>query len=131
MKSLLPMARIDRDACSRLASAPKEQLTVRQWARVCTAWRKADPEVRRRIEENPGLLLKTEEAVSAVPADAEEKLAQDLEGIAGLCRRARRQVREGVFARANTGPCRAGWNQAREAFTSLEREVGHAEPRDT
>lgn len=130
MKSLLPMARIDRDACSRLAAAPKEPLTVRQWALVCTAWRKADPEVRRRIEENPGLLLKIEEAVSAVPADAEEKLAQDLEGIAGLCRRARRQVREGVFARANTGPCRAGWNQAREAFVSLEREVGRAEPRD-
>ncbi|MBA3380971.1 MAG: ParB N-terminal domain-containing protein [Actinobacteria bacterium] len=130
MKSLLPLARADRDACSRLSAAAKEPLTVRQWDRICTAWRKAPPEVRRRIEENPGLLLKTEEAVSVVPVDAEEKLVQDLEGVAGLCRRARRQVRDGAFARANDAPCRAAWTQAREAFVSLEREVDRAEPRD-
>jgi ParB-like chromosome segregation protein Spo0J len=130
MKSLLPLARVDRGACGRLAAAAQEPLTVRQWDRVCTAWRRADPEVRRRIEENPGLLLKTEEAASAVPVDAEEKLVQDLEGVAGLCRRARRQVHAGAFARANDTPFRAAWTQAREAFVSLEREVGRAEPRD-
>lgn len=130
MKSLVPVARIDREACGRMVAAATEPLTVRQWERVCTTWRKAEPEIRRRIEENPGLLLKAEDAVATVPADAEEKLAQDLEGVAGLCRRARRQVRDGVFARANTGPCRAAWNQAREAFASLEGEVGRAGPHD-
>jgi ParB family transcriptional regulator, chromosome partitioning protein len=127
MKSLLPLARLDREACERLATAPSEPLTVRQWEQICAGWRKADPEGRLRIEQNPVLLLKTEEAVSPVPIDAEEKLAQDLEGVAGLCRRARKQVRAGVFARANTGPCSAAWIQAREAFASLEQEVRRAE----
>lgn len=130
MKAMLPLARIDRAACGRLAAAAQEPLTVRQWERVCTAWRKADSEVRRRIEENPGLLLKTEDASSPVPVDAEEKLVQDLEAVAGLCCRARKQVRNGLFARANEAQCRAAWIQAQEAFLSLEREVRRAQPRD-
>jgi ParB-like chromosome segregation protein Spo0J len=131
MKSLLPLARIDRGACGRLVGAAKEKLTVRQWDQVCSSWRKADPEARKRIEDHPLLLIKAEEAVSVVPVDAEEKLAQDLEGVAGLCRRARRAVRDGVFARANSGPCEAAWIQAREAFGSLNEEVGRVGPRDT
>lgn len=130
MKSLLPLARLDRAACARLAAATTEPITVRQWEQICSAWRRANPEGRARIEENPVLLLKTEEALVIGPVDAEEKLARDFEGVAGLCRRARSQVREGVFARANTGPCRPAWTQAREAFLSLEQEVVRAGPRD-
>lgn len=124
MKALVPMARLDRDACERLVVAWKEPATTRQVERVVAAWRKADPEGRRRIESAPELLLKTEE-VPPVPLDAVEKLAADLEGVAGLCRRARQQVRRGVFPRGNPLGRRA-WEQAREAFEALREEVARA-----
>jgi ParB-like chromosome segregation protein Spo0J len=130
MKSLLPMARIDASACERLVEGQKEVLTVRQWDKITGAWKKSDAEGRRRIEQNPLLLLKTDEAVAPATVDAEEKLLRDLEGIAGLCRRARRQASEGLFARANTGQLRAGFTQAQEAFHALKEEVLRAESRN-
>jgi len=128
MKSLVPMARQDADACERLVANLGEPVTVRQVARIVGAWRVADAEGRARIVAQPMLLLKAEEAVSPVEPDAEERLARDLEGVAGLCRRARRAVQEGVFARANRSLARRSWEQASEAFRSLEEEVGRARP---
>lgn len=130
MKSLLPMARTDRDACSRIVAATAEPLTVRQWSRLVAAWRKADPDTRRRIESHPHLLLKTEEASASVPLDAEERVAQDLEAVAGLCGRVRRQVRAGAFARANNSASGAAWCQAKDAFDALEREISRVGPSD-
>ncbi len=73
------------------------------------------------------LLLRAEAAASPEPADDEEKLAQSLEGVAGLCRRARKAVREGAFPRGNVFPrgsvARRAWEQAREAFQALHEEV--------
>jgi ParB/RepB/Spo0J family partition protein len=129
MKSLLPLARTDRAACSRVVAAATEPLTVRQWARIVATWRKADAEGRRRIEEHPLLLLKAEEASATVPLDAEERVAQDLEAVAGLCGRIRRQVRDGAFARANESTSATAWRQAKDAFEALEREVDRAGPR--
>jgi ParB-like chromosome segregation protein Spo0J len=128
MKSLVPMARQDASACERLVANFGEPVTVRQVARIVAAWRVADAEGRARIVAQPMLLLKAEEAVSPVEPDAEERLARDLEGVAGLCRRARRAVQEGVFARANRSLARRSWEQASEAFRSLEEEVRRARP---
>lgn len=128
MKSLVPMARQDPEACARLVGNLSEPVTVRQVARVVAAWRRADDEGRRRIEAQPMLLLKVEEAVTANAPDAEERLARDFEGVAGICRRARRTVQEGVFARANRGPLQGSWCQAVEAFRNLEAEVSRARP---
>jgi ParB family chromosome partitioning protein len=129
MKSLLPLARTDRDACSRIVTAATEPLTVRQWGRIVAAWRKADAHGRRRIEEHPLLLLKAEDAATTVPLDAEERVAQDLEAVAGLCGRVRRQVRDGAFARANDSASATAWRQAKDAFHALEREIDRAGPR--
>lgn len=92
MKSLLPMARLDRDGCEKFVAGLTEPVSVRQIARLYAGWRSADAIGRARIVEQPMLLLKAEEAVSPVSPDVEERLARDLEGIAGLCRRARRWV---------------------------------------
>jgi len=127
MKSLVPMARADRTACERMVGALEGSVTVRQLERLYSAWRKADPEGRARIVAQPMLLLKAEEAVSPVPPDAEERLARDFEGIAGLSRRARRQVQEGAFPRGNA-VARGTWGQATEAFRLLEEEVRRARP---
>jgi ParB-like chromosome segregation protein Spo0J len=124
MKSLVPMARQDRDACEQMVKALKDRVTDRQLERLWRAWRKADEEGRTRIVANPELLLKAEEAVSAVPLDEEEKLTSDFECIAGVCRRVRKAVREGVFPRGKNSPARHGWEQAKEAFQALEEEVG-------
>jgi ParB/RepB/Spo0J family partition protein len=123
MHCLVPMARQDREACERLVEALKARVTDRQLDRLWRAWRKANAEGRRRIEAQPELLLKAEEAVHAVPMDAEEELASALERIAGLCRRARQGVREGVFARAKSSLSRQAWEQARNAFEALTDEV--------
>jgi len=126
MKSLVPMARLDRDACERMVQALTEPVTDRQVDRLWRAWRKADDAGRSRIEAHPGLLLKAEESVCAVPPDAEEKLASDFEGIAGLCRRARKGVREGVFTRVKGSLSQRTWDQARSAFEALVEEVQRA-----
>lgn len=122
MKSLVPMARADRGACARMVAGLEEAVSVRQLERLYAAWRKADPEGRERIVAQPMLLLRAEEAAGVVPVDDEERLARDFEGIATLCRRARRQTREGAFPRGNSLSSRT-WGQAFEAFHLLEEEV--------
>ena len=75
------------------------------------------------------LLLKVEGEDAGHPvADAEEQLAQSLEGVAGLCRKARKAVREGAFPRGNGvfprgNTARHAWSQAQEAFEALREEV--------
>ncbi|MDI7269413.1 MAG: ParB N-terminal domain-containing protein [Myxococcota bacterium] len=125
MKSLVPMARANRSACERLVQALDGPVTVRQVERLYAAWRKADDEGKERIVAQPMLLLKAEEATAAVPMDTEERLARDFEAVAGLCRRARRQVQEGAFPRGNSLAGRT-WGQARDAYLLLEEEVGRA-----
>ncbi len=126
MKSLVPMARRDPTGCEQLVAALPEPVSVRQMARLYAAWKAADAKGRERIVAQPMLLLKAEEATSSVSLDAEERLARDLEGVAGLCRRARRAVGGGVFARANRGLVEWAWEQASGAFRSLEEEVERA-----
>lgn len=128
MKSLVPMARVDAEGCARMVAALEGPVTVRQLERLHAAWRKADAEGRARIVAQPMLLLKADEALAPVPPDAEERLARDFEGIAGLCRRARRQTHQGAFPRVNPSLASRTWEQALEAFRSLEEEVGRAGP---
>jgi len=122
MKSLVPFARTDREACKALVAALDGPVTVRQLACLYGAWRRSDTEGRQRIVAHPMLLLKSEEAAASVPLDLEEQLTRDFEAVAGLCRRARRRTKEGAFPRGNSTARRA-WHQALEGFHSLEEEV--------
>ena len=134
MKCLVPMARVDAEACAALVGGLSEAVSKRQVEVLYGAWRKADVEGRRRIVAAPMLLLKVEEEERGrASTDAEEQLAQSLEGVAGLCRKARKAVHEGafprgnaVFARGNTA--RHAWGQAQEAFEALREEVVRGEP---
>ena len=124
------MARLDAAGCAKMVSALPESVTVRQLARLVAAWRSADATGRERIVSQPGLLLRAEEALTTLPADAEELLMRDLEGVAALCRRARKAAQNGVFARANRRLVDRGWQQASEAFLALQEEIERAQPRD-
>lgn len=126
MKCLVPMARLDADGCARMVEAIEGSVSVRQMERLHSAWRHALPEGQARIIADPMLLLRTEEA-APVPPDAEEQLARDFEGIAGLCRRARRQTVEGAFPRGNS-LARRTWTQVEEAFEVLQEEVSRVGP---
>lgn len=130
MKSLVPMARLDRDGCTRMVESLDAPVSVRQVERLHAAWRMAEPIGQARILDNPMLLLQAEEAVAAVKPDATERLVRDFEALTGICHRARRQAREGVFPRGNNSPARRSWDQAVEAFLSLQEEVSRAQPRD-
>lgn len=130
MKSLVPMARLDRDGCAHMVAALDAPVSVRQIERLHAAWRTAEPIGQARILDNPMLLLQADDAVAVVAPDAAERLVRDFEALTGICHRARRQTREGVFPRGNTSPARRSWDQAAEAFLSLQEEVSRAQPRD-
>lgn len=124
-KSLVPWARADQAACEAVVGGLPANVTVRQVERVYAAWRAADAEGRARIVAQPQLLLLTEEAVSSVPTDDRERLERDFDLLAGLCRRARRQVEGGAFPRGNRRADGA-WKRAEGEFRALEEEVGRA-----
>lgn len=125
MRFLVPMARRATDQCAQLITAlGDETLTVNEIETLYRAWLTADEALRKRIVEHPLLYLKVEampaeEAVEPTPL---QDLATTLESISGACRRARRRVRDGVFAGANpsdTTTVRRSWREARLAFEGL------------
>jgi len=137
MKYLVPLSRANKGHCLRLvAGLGGTAVSVRELARIYVAWRRADAEQRARIVDHPLLFLRADEAGGTEPtADPEEvdQLSTDLEGISGLCRRARRRLRDGVFSRANTVARQRtsrSWEETRLAFAGLVElmavEVGGA-----
>jgi hypothetical protein len=125
MKYLLPMARVNPDGCVAMVSALPESSSVRQVERLYTTWRRADPEVRHRIEQNPALFLKTEDAMDPSRSETGERLVQAMEALSRSCHLSRKLVAEGLFARANK--CQLAWQQVEAAFVSLREEVAHAQ----
>ncbi len=124
-KFLVPWARAHADHADRLvAGLGAIAVTDRQLERLYLAWRTADDDRRERIADQPHLFLKVEEALTepALEPDDIDKLADELDGISGLCRKVRRRLRDGVFARANPeGRTRAtrSWDEARLAFEGV------------
>jgi ParB family transcriptional regulator, chromosome partitioning protein len=128
MKFLVPLARANGEHCSQLvANLGRDAVSVRQVERLYRAWRQGDAEQRERIVAHPWLFLKAEEAVVAADEpqsepDENAQLLDELEGLAGLCRRVRKRVRAGKFARANPSKrlrLANGWHEARLSFASL------------
>lgn len=102
MKYLLPLSRDKRAECVQLVQAlGDEPVTVRELERIYLLWKRADPDRRARIVRQPRMALKADDALRpepAVPAgDPAAPLLNDLDGISGIARRARRRVREGVL----------------------------------
>lgn len=133
MKYFLPLARANGKECERLAEGIREaHLSVRQVKQLYVAWRMGDAAQRRRLLEDPLLYLKALESVQAPEplAEPEERaLVDDLEAVAGVCRRARRRVRS--LSRRPEGlvlweSFRRSWQEARVSFESLTRLVKEA-----
>jgi ParB family chromosome partitioning protein len=139
MKHLVPLARANAGECETLvAGLAPHVVTTRQLERIYRTLGQSNAETRARIITNPWLFLRALEAVQPekVPAgDPVEPLIRDLEGVAGLSRRARRRLRDGVLGAAGSasrGAVERVFAQAKLAFSSLDEafaeEVGRAGP---
>jgi ParB family transcriptional regulator, chromosome partitioning protein len=92
MKYLVPMARINREECARMASALVQQhCTTREAGQLYAAWRDGSRVVRERILAEPELFLKTQRQVPASrPAAA--GVERDLEMAVAILRRTGRRL---------------------------------------
>jgi len=128
MKYLVPLARANAEQCVTLvASLAPQTVTARQVERLYEGWRRADPEGRERVVSHPWLFLRADEALQAEPpvppGDPVESLLRDLEAVAGLSRRSRRRLRDGVLSETTEASCRAVervFAQCRLAFAAVD-----------
>lgn len=138
MKYLVPLARANGEQCERLvAGLGAAGASVREMHRLYVGWCDGDEAARQRIASHPRLYLKVEDEMSRPPATnipaAGETLSHDLEALAGICRRVRRQLRAGALARSSHAEREAAinaWRQSELAFALLtrlmEEEIGDA-----
>ena len=100
MKHLVPLARANAAACTRLVAAiAGKGLSNRQIGQLYAVWRDGLPAVRERVLTAPLLLLKARQALGTVPEDEGRLVMDDLDMLAAVARRARRRLRQGVFRR--------------------------------
>ena len=94
-KYLLPVARSSLEECRQMAAAVVRcQCTTRQAGQLYAAWRKASPQIRQRIFEQPQLFLKTQSQTAPPPADSSiQQVLGDLEMISAIARRANRRLK--------------------------------------
>jgi hypothetical protein len=87
---------------------------------LVSAWKAGDATARERIVDEPLLFLKTEEALGD-EVDREASLLDDLEAVAGCCRRARKHVRDGAVGRLahRRDALIRAWTESSLAFAGL------------
>lgn len=119
MKYLVPLSRDKRASCERIVSnLGRETVTEREVQRLYTSWRKADVELRERIELHPRLFLRAEEAVRDDDKSDTSLLVSDLNAVSSLCFRARRRLVDGVVDRGRRR-VRTAFREAQRAFATL------------
>ncbi len=135
-KYLVPLARANAAHCALLAeNLGSDPVSVRELERLYLAWRRGDEQQRQRIVDNPHLFLKAAFELGAEPMaiDDAERLVGDLEGIAGLCRRGRKRLRDGVLVAAADTDQEAilgAWQEAQLAYASLASRIAEEERDD-
>jgi hypothetical protein len=135
MKYLVPLARANADACTRLVAGIAGQgLTNREVGQLYAAWREGRPAIRERVLTAPLLFLKARHAVATVPDDEGRAVMDDLDLLAAVARRARRRLRQGLWPRllpperqeVRRLGAAAHAEMARLAEHLHEEEAGHA-----
>jgi ParB family chromosome partitioning protein len=101
-KYLVPLARANKQHCEQLVTAlDDERISVRELGRLYVLWKTADAQRRQQIVTHPRLALKADAAIQPEPtlpaSDPAAPLLSDLDGIAGIARRARRRLDEGLL----------------------------------
>lgn len=137
MRTLLPLARANGNVAHDIARIAKaEQLSSRQIARLCAAWRAGDNAQRQKLLAQPRQYLRLDEHLAdKQTAEAElPSLVRDFETLTGIARRCShllRQPRKCVQAGA-TEALLVGWPRVYRAFrelASIVEEQTHVELR--
>lgn len=136
MKSLLPLARANREACETLvANLGAAGAGVRQMDELWRAWRKGTEEDRERIVSHPGLYLAALSEVgksdAPEPVPAAESVKKDLASVGGICRRVKRKflaAYEGGGTPSWPGAVGLVWENAQSAFLSLSSVMAERLP---
>jgi ParB family transcriptional regulator, chromosome partitioning protein len=118
MKYLVPMARVNREDCARMAAAfVQQRCDTRQAGLLYAAWRDGSRVVRERLLAEPELFLKTQrQPTSAGPVAA--AVERDLEMAAAILRRAGRRLSEALPEMSD-----AQQEQAQRQIESTRREL--------
>lgn len=123
MKYLVPLSRDKRASAERIVcNLGKEPVTEREVQRLYTSWRRADAALRERIEQQPRLFLRAEEATRADDKSDTQLLISDLDAISGLCFRARRRLALGVVDRTRRR-LRNAFAEAQRSFLTLTESM--------
>lgn len=128
MKSLLPLARANSEACAKLVVALSgERLTTRQAALLYDCWRKGDSETRARIVESPRLLIAAVAATKPEQPRREDeagRLSKDLDAAASLVWRAKSTLERTLivdrWVRRDNDVARS-FRRLKEAYATLGR----------
>lgn len=124
-KFLVPLARGNPTQCEQLvAGLGRIRPSVRQLGRLYAAWRAGTAEVRARIATSPLLYLKVDDARNEPTADEDVSAIRDIEAVAGVLGKARKDVRSGAVVRLPAYrrlELVEAWKEVRLAFDGLAR----------
>lgn len=132
MKYMVPLARAKGVDCEQLVEQLRPgPISVRQMQRLYEGWKQGDREQRGRLLAHPHLYLKAQDEISQPVAPepgcgAVEQLVADLDALAAMCRRVRRQVRHGALtgvAIERRAEMIAAWGEVRLIFDSLGKLI--------
>jgi len=123
-KYLVPLARANRRHSEQLVTAlGAKRISVRQMQRLYEGWLASDAQGRENVVRHPHLYLKAnEEPAPPAPEPPPTPLAGELESVAALCRRVRRELRAGILQRISPTQqqqIRTAWQEAQGAFQAL------------
>jgi ParB family transcriptional regulator, chromosome partitioning protein len=137
MKYLVPVARVNIDDCTRMATAfVAHHCDTRQAAQLYTAWRQGTRAVRERILAEPELFLKTQRQAPPAKPAAVEQVVRDLDMVIAILRRTGKRLTEALPEM--TGPqqkqAQGQLENARRELNRMAERIGkeqepkHAEP---
>ncbi|HEX7480983.1 MAG TPA: hypothetical protein VF331_24485 [Polyangiales bacterium] len=123
MKYLVPLSRDNHAGCERIVvHLGKEPVTEREIGRLYSSWRKGSAQQRERIEAQPRLFLRVDEARQEDEQSDTQRLIADLDAISGLCFRVRKRLGLGHIDRARRR-LRTAFSEAERAFTTLSQAM--------
>lgn len=136
MKHLVPLARANREAAVRLATAIAPlKLSSRRIAALHGGWLAGDETVRERLLTAPELYLRALEETKRAEPSPWQQLQSDLEALAGIARRAHRRLEQGLWTRLGKTERTDGARCFRQAqadtsrlFGRLQKEEADARP---
>jgi ParB/RepB/Spo0J family partition protein len=128
-KYLVPMARVNRGDCERLARAiAKEDLSTRDIGQLYAGWRDGSATTRERLIESPSLFLRVRRAAEATSEAFEglelrEALLKEARVIGAAIRRAKGRLRQGAEDELTARDCEDLSGSFRVAESEISRLV--------